>query len=115
MKPSILATTLGIAAAVAATQSTPVHHFLGEIYPSDTAKREALNLCMLADPKFDRLDGAARYACYEHAFAASGSAALAAASVARAPNQLDFRQAADRRNVPSNDIRVQQQSLGSMR
>jgi hypothetical protein len=115
MKPSILTAMLGIATAAAAMQSTTVRHFLSGIYPNDTARREALNLCMLADPKFDRLDGAARYACYRHAFAASAAAALVTPSVARAPNQVDFRQAADRSNAPSNDIRVVQQADGSLR
>jgi hypothetical protein len=91
-----------------------VWDFYQDIYPSDPAKREALNLCMLRDVGFNRLDRAARDQCYQHAFAAP---TLAAASdrMDRAPNQVDFRQAAGWGAAPRNDLRVIQQTSGQMR
>jgi hypothetical protein len=36
-----------------------------EIWPTDPAQREALRLCFLANPQFDRLDPATRAACLQ--------------------------------------------------
>jgi hypothetical protein len=79
----LVATIIGIAAGVAAMQSKTVSGFFASIYPTDPAKREALDLCIFADPNFNRLDRAAREACYRHAL---GQSAPRASS---APNQVD--------------------------
>lgn len=68
MKPLIIATLVGLTAAVAAAQLGPVNRLLNDIYPRDAARAEALKLCMLANSNFNRLDAAARDACYHHAF-----------------------------------------------
>lgn len=73
MKPLIIATLVGLTAAVAVGQLRPVNRLLGDIYPRDAARAEALKLCMLANPNFNRLDGAAREACYRHAFGKQAS------------------------------------------
>jgi hypothetical protein len=114
MKPLLVATIIAIAAGVASTQSTVVLGFIAEIYPSDLAKREALYLCALANPNFNRLDPAARDTCYQHAFAtpaAQGNQVLTAS----APNEVDLRQAAGRTGAPRNDVRIVQQSNGATR
>jgi hypothetical protein len=64
----IIATFVGLTAPVAIAQFRPVNCLLDKIYPKDAAKAEALRLCILANPNFDRLDGAARDPCYHHAF-----------------------------------------------
>jgi hypothetical protein len=114
MKPLLVATIIGIAAGVAATQTTAVSGFLGEIYPANPARREALNLCLLADPSFNRLNPAARDACYEHAFGepAPQGTPMAAGSTA---NQVDLRRATSLTSAPRNDVRLVQQSTGITR
>jgi len=110
-----VAAVVTLLAGTAAFQFQPISNLLAEVYPNDAAKREALNLCTLSDPKFDRLDVAARDACYHHAFAAAASTVLSAAVVSPPPNQIDLRQAAGRGNVPLNDVRIVQQTDGSQR
>jgi hypothetical protein len=112
MKPSLLA-AVAVLAGTAAFESQPISNLLADVYPNDTAKRQALNLCMLADPKFDRLDGAARDACYQHAFAPAASMAMSTPVVSPPPNQVDLRQAAGRGVAPANDVRIVQQTDGS--
>jgi hypothetical protein len=68
MKRLIVATVVGLTAAAAASQFGPMHALLDDIYPKNAARAQALRLCMLADPNFNRLDSAARDACYYHAF-----------------------------------------------
>jgi len=53
MKPLLVATIvgIGIAAGGGATQLKVVTDFVADIYPNDPAKRQALALCILADPK----------------------------------------------------------------
>jgi hypothetical protein len=38
----------------------------GEVYPRDSAKKEALRQCHKIDPAFNRLIAAARAACYDN-------------------------------------------------
>jgi hypothetical protein len=68
MKRLIVATFVGLTAAAAAAQFGPIHALLDDIYPKDAARAQALRLCILANPNFNRLDSAARDACYHHAF-----------------------------------------------
>ena len=68
MKSLVIATCVGLAVATAASQFGPINSLLDDIYPKDAARAQALRLCMLADPNFNRFDSAARDACYYHAF-----------------------------------------------
>jgi hypothetical protein len=68
MKRLIVATFVGLTAAATASQFGPIHSLLDDIYPEDAARAQALRLCILANPNFNRLDSAARDACYHHAF-----------------------------------------------
>jgi hypothetical protein len=108
MKLLVIATCVGLTVAIAATQFGPAKGLLDDIYPRDANKAAALRLCILANPDFNRLDRAARNACYHHAFGEQ------AASVPPAPpldpktsNQIDLRQsAAMTDHVARNDIRL---------
>jgi hypothetical protein len=54
-------------------QPKAVSDFLGDIYPKDPARRQAIEMCVLADVNFNRLDTAVRDDCYRHAFASPAS------------------------------------------
>jgi len=85
-----------------------------EIYPSDPAQRRALDECFLEDSRFDRLDPAAREACYRHNSAALEPAAGASDSAPgrRAPSEnfVDRWRAAGQGHMSQNDIRAAQQN-----
>jgi hypothetical protein len=99
MKPRLIATIIGIAAGGIAMQSPVVSGFVADIYPADPARREALKLCVFADPNFNRLDAAAREACYQHAFATLASTEPPMPT-SRTPNQVDLGQPVRLRSSP---------------
>lgn len=111
MKSLLLVAMVGASAAGAALQPSRLTNFLNEIYPLDGAKRQALDICMLRDPNFNRLARSAREACYEHELAAPRLAA-ARATLAVPPNDVALHQAAAWENAPRNDIRVIEASQG---
>jgi hypothetical protein len=108
MKRLIIATCVCLTAAVAAAQFGPANSLLDDIYPKDAAKAAALRLCILANPDFNRLDRAARDACYHHAFGEQvASVPLAPAPDLKTSNQIDLRQsAAMGDHIARNDIRL---------
>lgn len=112
MRRLLVATVIGIAAGVAAMQLKTVSGFFASIYPTDPAKREALDLCILADPNFNRLDRSAREACYRHALGASVPPETSTRA-GSAPNQVDLQHAVGQSGAPRNDVRIIQQSDGS--
>jgi|HubBroStandDraft_6_1064221.scaffolds.fasta_scaffold832101_1 hypothetical protein len=114
MKRMLVVTLIGVAAGAAAMQSKTAWDFYQNIYPSDPAKRQALELCLLGDVNFNRLDPDARGKCYQHALAEPVPAAEAARTD-RTPNQIDFRQYAGRGPTPRNDVRLVQQTSGQSR
>jgi hypothetical protein len=58
LKRLIIVTFVGLTAAVSVAQFRRVKRLLDKkSYPKDAAKTEALKLCVLANPSFDRLDG----------------------------------------------------------
>jgi hypothetical protein len=114
MKPLLVATIIGIAAGGLAMQSKTVSSFIGDIYPADPARREALNLCLLADSHFNRLDPDARATCYHHAFVEPPPQDILA-TLGSAANQVDLRRAASLTSAPRNDVRLVQQSDRSIR
>jgi hypothetical protein len=64
MKLFIVAIAVGAAIGIVASQLEPVRDFIADIFPEDMAKRQALSLCIPADPNFNRLDAAARDRCH---------------------------------------------------
>jgi hypothetical protein len=111
MKSLILAAMVGVSAAGAALQPSNLVSLVSEVYPFDASKRQALQLCMLRDPNFNRLDQSAREACYRHELV--GPALAAARATTRVgPNAVDLLQAAAWETAPGNDIRVIEASQG---
>jgi hypothetical protein len=107
-----------IALAAAAAHPGAVSDFYEQIYPSDAAKRQALELCFLTDHKFNRLDPDQRAACYRERHVISTQVALnsvlppptAPASTASTANFVDLWRASGQGNLPQNDIRSQEQN-----
>jgi hypothetical protein len=111
MKSLILAAMVGVSAAGAALEPANVARLVSEIYPFDASKQQALQLCMLRDSNFNRLDPSAREACYRHELV--GPAVAAARATTRvSPNAVDLQQAAAWEAAPGNDIRVIEASQG---
>lgn len=74
---------------------------LQQVYPVNTAQRLALDRCALENQNFDRLDAAARDACYRRSAAVQKAAAAA-------PNFVDQWRDAGVGHLPRNDIRAEQ-------
>jgi len=104
MKPLIVATLVGLTVAAAASQFGPIHSLLDDIYPKDAARAQALRLCMLANPNFNRLDTTARDACYHHAFGGRGSVPSVPLPDLKPSDQVDLMpSAAMETNLASRD------------
>ena len=106
---------VGIALGAAAAYPGAVWDFYEQLYPSDAAKRHALELCFLTDHKFNRLDPDQREACYRERHAFSTQVALNPAlppPAATAPtvNFVDLWRASGQGGLPQNDIRFQEQN-----
>jgi hypothetical protein len=108
MKPFLLGTVVGIAFTGAALQIQNLASLVYEIYPIDPAKRQALAMCALADPNFNRLRPIARDACYRHELTATVTAARATISLA--PNPVALQEALAWEGAPGNDVRIVQAS-----
>ena len=111
MKSLLLVAVVGTVAAVAVQVPGHLTNFIDGIYPRDASKSQALQLCMLRDMNFNRLNASAREACYRHELA--GPMLVAARAATRvAPNAVDLHAADAWESAPSNDIRVMEASQG---
>jgi hypothetical protein len=99
------------AAAFAITNPGLVKGFYEDLYPSDPAKRQALELCFMQDHKFNRLFADERDACYHRMLSSLGEIPTADA-VTEQPtaNLVDLQRSAGAGSVPRNDIRRLEQS-----
>jgi hypothetical protein len=97
----------------AAMNPGAVKAFYEDIYPSDPAKREALELCFVRDHKFNRLDSDQRDACYRTMLASRGEVAAQSPDAQSAPNFVDLQRAAGRGSLPRNDIRRTEETRGA--
>jgi hypothetical protein len=81
-----------------------------DIYPRDADKAAALKLCILSNPDFNRLDKAARDACYHHAFGEqAASVPPSPPTVSKSASQIDLKQsAAMGDHIARNDMRLTQ-------
>jgi hypothetical protein len=108
MKPLIIASCVVLTAAIAAVRFSPANSLLDDIYPRDADKAAALKLCILSNPDFNRLDKAARDACYHHAFGEqAASVPPSPSAVSKTANQID-QSAAMGDHIARNDIRLTQ-------
>jgi len=99
---------------LAAMNPGVVRAFYEDIYPTDPAKRQALELCFVRDHKFNRLDADQREACYRTMLVSHGE--IAAQSPDRQPpmNSVDLQRAAGMGSVPRNDIRRSEETRGAL-
>lgn len=112
MRIVVLAGLAGLAVALAGGAGpAAVWGFYQRIYPSDPAKRQALDDCIATEPNFNRLDAAARVACYQ------GAALKRAPSPAMTGDFVDRWRADRQGHLPQDDVRAEQQTaryLGSV-
>jgi hypothetical protein len=102
---------LGIGLGVAAANSAALKGLYQDVFPTDPAKRMALQLCFLQDHKFNRLDASAREACYNHALLVADTATVGEhpGQATAAVNFVDLKRAADLGPLPAHDIRLREQ------
>jgi len=81
-----------------------VRAFYQDIYPSDPAKRQALELCFLQDHQFNRLEPSARENCYHRMLQPLGEISTSETQPPTA-NLVDLQRAAGGGQMPRNDIR----------
>jgi hypothetical protein len=103
---------VAIGLVVAAANSAPLRDLYQDVFPTDPAKRMALEFCFLQDHKFNRLDSAARAACYSHALMPATAAAASQQAVPRgAPvNFVDLQRDAAQGRLPANDVRLHERN-----
>jgi len=87
-----------------------VKAFYEDIYPTDPAKRQALDLCFMQDHKFNRLDAGERETCYRHTLLPVGELANVPAPDRPDVNLVDLQRAAAQGSMPHNDIRRLEQT-----
>jgi hypothetical protein len=88
-----------------------VNAFYEDLYPSDPAKRHALELCFMQDHKFNRLLSDEREACYHRMLSSLGEIPAAGAAAERpTANLVDLQRSAGAGSVPRNDIRRLEQN-----
>ena len=98
------------AAAFAMMNPGVVKAFYEDLYPSDPAKRQALELCFMQDHLFNRVDPGAREACYRRMLPTLAGTSAAPAEDIAATNLVDLQRAAGAGNMPRNDIRRLEQN-----
>ena len=110
-RPIIVLLVVG-AAGFAAMKPEVVKAFYEGIYPSDPVKRQALDMCFMEDHQFNRLDAAARDACYRRTLFTLGEASPAPKAAPPKVNIVDLQRAAGQSSMPHNDIiRLQENQL----
>jgi hypothetical protein len=120
LKRLLIVAAVVSAGGVAAVHPEVIKNFYEDVYPSDAAKRQALDLCFMQDHKFNRLESAEREACYRHALfvppaeAAATAAGEAPAAVKYEPNAIDLRRAAGEGALPRNDARRREQTENAL-
>jgi len=103
----LAAAIVGFSVGVGSAWPRVAAYLYQQVYPSEPAEREALQLCILQDPGFNRLDAAQREGCYRHALLPS-----AAGPDSTQVNFIDLRRAASLGRMPQDDIRAQEQTAG---
>jgi hypothetical protein len=107
MRLFMVAGFAGLAVGIATVQPDALTNLYERIYPSDPGKRQALERCFMQDHQFNRLDGAARDACYEQLLRPGPAAAPADPPPS---NFVDLWRSSGQGHLARGDIRAQQQS-----
>lgn len=102
------AALLAVTSAIVIARPDAVGALYQELYPSDAAKRRALDECFAIDPRFDRLDAPAREACYRRMLPSAAAADRLRSG--HGGNFVDLWRAAGLGHLPQNDIRFEQQN-----
>jgi hypothetical protein len=105
LKRGLFAAVLLGGGGMAAAYPDVVSGYYHELYPSDPAKRQALELCFLQDREFNRLDADARERCYRRALVPAAAAAGMVTPEPLLANAVDLQHAAGAGSMPRNDIR----------
>jgi hypothetical protein len=100
MKRFLMGTVVAIAFAGAPLKLNNLIDLLNEAYPIDSAKRQALSLCALSDPSFNRLDRTARESCYRR-HGTAPAMATARARMGLAPNSVALQKALAWKGAPA--------------
>jgi hypothetical protein len=107
---TMLLVVVGISGFAAANPGV-VKGFYEDLYPSDPAKRQALELCFAQDHKFNRVDVDQREGCYRRVLSSLGEISAAGAAAEQPTvNLVDLQRAAGAGSVPRNDIRRLEQN-----
>lgn len=97
---------------VAAMHFQDISTLYRDIYPTDPAKREALDLCFTQDHQFNRLDADARASCYSRALMPAAMVAGFAPAAGPVANPIDLQRAAAAGHMPRNDVRRTEETQG---
>ena len=100
---------IGLSIGVAMARPAAIWDTYRQLYPADPAERRALNECFTQDPSFNRLDQAARQACYRHSLATMPNSAQARVAMPQG-NFVDLWRAAGQGRLPQNDVRAEEQT-----
>lgn len=100
-KKGILVAAMVVGGVAALLGPRAVYSFVTEVYPSDPAKRQALEMCFLQDSRFNRLDASERANCYSRATLVG----ITIDSGVHEANPVDLHQAAAAGSMPRNDVR----------
>lgn len=104
---------IGLTVGVVAAHPEAVHNLYDQLYPKDEAKRQALDLCFLANRQFNRLDPEERDACFHQRLSAANEVTTAAIGLVPANigvNFVDLRRQSAEGRLPQNDVRFEQQN-----
>jgi len=88
--------------ASAAVHSTEIRDLYLDLYSTDPAKRQALELCFAQDHEFNRLDAGERENCYRQVLVRVDTTPASA-------NPVDLRHAAAAGSMSRNDVRRTEQ------
>ena len=99
---------VAFAGGVASVHPEVIANFYEDLYPSDAAKRQALDLCFLQDHKFNRLNADERNLCYRRNLTPAEMASAVRSPLE--PNAVDMWRAAGEGHMPRNDVRRREQT-----
>jgi hypothetical protein len=108
MKLLLVAGLVGMT--VAAARPGGLWEFYRQVYPANAAQRQALDRCFAEDPSLNRLDAAARSACYRHELPAVAANPDHALHRVPPPNFVDLWRAAGEGHLPQSDVRAEQRN-----